>query len=75
MTRCFAEKSMHVDESFPEEASEPFEEAKALSASIVTIRMAQGKPVPSDFPPGSPEWQETALEFVKDIDRVLGGKS
>lgn len=49
----------------------PFEEAKALSQSIVTIRTAQGKNVPSDFPHGSPEWQATALEFVQDIDRVL----
>ena len=55
-----------VDGSIP-----PFEEAKALSQSVVTIRTAQGKNVPSDFPPGSPEWQATALEFVQDIDRVL----
>ena len=49
----------------------PFEKAKALSQSIVTIRTAQGKNVPSDFPHGSSEWQATALEFVQDVDRVL----
>ena len=49
----------------------PFEEAKALSQSIVTIRTAQGKNMPSDFPHGSSEWQATALEFVQDIDRLL----
>jgi hypothetical protein len=49
----------------------PFDEAKALCQSIVTIRTAQGKNMPSDFPHGSSEWQATALEFVQDIDRLL----
>jgi hypothetical protein len=65
---------MDQDDSLPDGSTPPLEEAKALSESIVTIRMAQGKNIPSDFPHGSPEWQATALEFVKDIDRVLTGK-
>ncbi|MFK4448035.1 MULTISPECIES: hypothetical protein [Caballeronia] len=62
---------MDEDDCSSDDSIPPFEEAKALSQSIVTIRTAQGKNVPSDFPHGSPEWQATALEFVQDIDRVL----
>jgi len=65
-----SEENASFDGSIP-----AFEEAKALSESIVTIRTAQGKNVPSDFPHGSPEWQAIALEFVQDIDRVLARKS
>jgi hypothetical protein len=60
------EDKFSVDDSIP-----PFEAAKALCQSIITIRAAQGKNMPSDFPHGSPEWQATALEFLQDIDRVL----
>jgi len=46
------------------------QEAKALRDSIVMIRTAQGKSVPSEFPFASPGWHAAALLFAQDIDRL-----
>jgi len=46
------------------------QEAKALRDSIVMIRTAQGKSVPSEFPFGSPGWHAVALQFAQDIYRL-----
>jgi hypothetical protein len=51
-----------------------FLEAKALSHSVKAIRRAQGKSVPSDFVHGSPEWEASALEFVRDLEKALGDR-
>ncbi|SAL50416.1 hypothetical protein AWB64_05334 [Caballeronia sordidicola] len=50
-------------------------QANALAQTVISIRTAQGKSLPRDLPVGSLEWETTALEFVRDIERVLEGGS
>lgn len=46
-------------------------QATALAETVVAIRIAQGKTIPRDLPVDSPDWETIALEFAKDVERVL----
>ena len=50
-------------------------EATVLAETVISIRIARGKSLPRDVPVDSLEWETAALEFVKDIERVLAGES
>ncbi|WP_438396944.1 hypothetical protein [Caballeronia sp. DA-9] len=49
--------------------------ASALAQTVISIRSAQGKSLPRDLLLGSLEWETAALEFVRDVERVLAGES
>ena len=42
-----------------------YKEVQALSLSVSTIRKAQGKKNPADFPADSPEWHQACLEICE----------
>lgn len=48
-----------------------YDESMAFSLSIATIRIAQGKANPDDFPMGTPKWQEAQASFMRDSMRLL----
>jgi hypothetical protein len=47
-------------------------EAQSLGLSVATIRKAQGRKNPDDFPVNSPEWHQVCEEFVNDVLVALG---
>ena len=47
--------------------------ATVLAQTVISIRTAQGKSLPSNFPVGSVEWEAAEIEFAEDINRVLAG--
>jgi len=50
-------------------------QASAVAQTVISIRTAQSKSLPRDLPVGSLEWETAALEFARDIERVLAGES
>jgi hypothetical protein len=59
----------HTEDPFPADDN-LFLEARAFALSIDSIRRAQGKPNPADFPVGTPEWSAVIADFAADILRL-----
>ncbi|WP_159838515.1 hypothetical protein [Burkholderia sp. 8Y] len=61
-----------VDDHFPFDDDSLSNEARALSRSVELIRRARGLKNPRDCPPGTEEWTDVSLDFVRDLRWALG---
>ncbi|SAL49289.1 hypothetical protein [Caballeronia concitans] len=46
--------------------------AKSIGLTVATLRKAQGKPNPNDFPVGTPEFEKYESEFLDDVLAFMG---
>ena len=46
-------------------------QATALAETVIALRIARGKSLPRNLPVDSLDWETVALDFAKDIERVL----
>jgi len=50
-------------------------EVYALRVAVAAIRRARGKPSLSALAPGTPEYEEVAQDFARDVLRAIGDDS
>ena len=50
-----------------------YQQMTVLTATVRTLRRAQGKLNPEDVAFGSPEWDAVGAEFMRDVYKAMGG--
>lgn len=50
-------------------------EVSALRLAVAAIRRARGKPSLNALSPGTPEYEEVAQDFARDVLRAFGDES
>jgi len=63
-----------MDEHAPIGPGHPlYQQMMVLTATVRTLRRAQGKLNPEDVAFGSPEWDTVGAEFMRDVYKAMGG--